>query len=217
MTKKLYLTMKSAEVERLNNSLYLLLPVLRERLEIKFGAALDEWLDKCETKSVRFELDQHEPCSFDSAVESVESDAADGYALDMDGWEGMAFIEMFSPADKKELSELLRGFVESRSPSFALKNCIQAMDVPYFPDKNRDTIIFFVYGAIVESDAPRELADLWILRSWKPTVFDDSFPYGYIYTLDDGAGFNECWEVCRDVLPPEIIPVFDVEWISEEK
>lgn len=209
--------LKSGEIERLNNLLYPLFPVLKDRMEAQFGEALDTWLDKPETKSAVFirSSTRKDEAPFDFAVDEIDEYTAAYYALDMDGWDGITFAEMLSPDDKKELQEVIHKFIVSRSPSFALKKLIEAIDDD-LPDENRDHIIFFVYGALQETGLPEELSYLWILRSNQSPVFDDSFRYDYMFLLEDGCGFNGCWELCRDVLPPELLPAFNAEWIDEE-
>lgn len=197
----------STEIKRLNTILFSLLPILHERMKIKYGDELKAWLEKGYSKGVFLAKDKSDGSYWSGVEDDIENYARDSYYLDMKGWDGLYMCDFLSPDDKKELRMVIDSFIESRSVSYALKSLIEDLRNNFLPEKNRDNIVFFIYGAIKEDRQPQEIAYLWILESG---LYDR---YDYMFLLGDGEGMNQAWRLCLDVLPAELIPVLDLEYI----
>lgn len=207
--------MTPEDIERFNAELLALFPVLRDALRREYGAQLDAWLERGQSKAVVLYETENRYISLLSD-DDIREHTSELFYLDMKGYEAFAPLNLLTAEDCEQIRDQalaqIETLVRSRAPASGLKGLIQEIIAGKWDERPDDKSAgaFFVYAAILEDGQPEPLADLWILEH-SPDRHD------YIFLLESGAQFSQSWRTCADILRPEIRAALDLEYIGVDE
>jgi hypothetical protein len=209
------------EVDRLNEVLLSYLPELHRRLQLSHGEALQQWIDTDD-----FQAAQLKTQNFNKLVKDIRKAVAnsDWLYLDLDGWEGLLPLTPVTEAVLEEIKAFVGSLLKQNARPMVREliwEILHSQDKDSFriPGKSRfnclehkDNAAFFIFGLMCNQKVSEELQVLWVLN----TCYDAHEEM--LLLIDEPyLHYRKVWNICRDILPAEIIEILDSKYGNGEE